>query len=783
MGKPGVGRVVRLIQTLWDTGTVTALDDTELLACFLRHDAIAEAAFAALVHRYAPMVFRVCRDVTGDPHDAEDAAQATFLILAQKARFIRRREALANWLFGTARRVAIQARRDSGRRRRHEKKYAETIAGERYSDATGHERETETVALYEELDRLPQRYRTPIVMCDLEALTHEQAAVAIGCPARTLETRLYRGRERLRRRLIRRGVAPAVGLTSGALAAEAGTSTVPTAWAKATTVAAMGLVRGRAAGAVASTTVYSLFQGANRAMLLTRLKWTTAFVIVTGLCTGLTLGLAGIAPAFGLRRTVQNAAIRPAPRQVAAGPGITKADAPETKPQATPADASKSAPTMVPITVNGRATDATGKSVSGAKIYLVSTNGTNSVLGTTTTGDDGKFRILDVQLPVARPEPPFTSYGTFQVFGTAPGYGFAWHGMRYYMPRPRPAGSNIGAQDYSLYQGEPLVMDLHFTPAAVLRGRVVDERGRPVPGAKIPLGHCDYLDTANRESHQNFREFGALSQAPGELKTAKTDADGRFRLEGLPKEAGFWVFVEHPDFAGLSLCAATTNRPTTAFDYPRGRISTQPLPSVETGELNITVHSTRLIAVRTIFASTGRPAPRVRVSASEASSASASGANGEADVEGKLQFRLPPGGYGVTMDPATDDKNCVRTRSTFQVADAPARQSLELRINEGCILVLESVDAKTGKGIPGVTFMRELDDPPRARQPVQSRTDIVDHPRSDADGRLRAVVYPGEGVFSVWQVPESSGYREGREQKRVNLVAGQTVTVRFELEK
>ncbi len=117
------------------------------------------------------------------------------------------------------------------------------------------------------------------------------------------------------------------------------------------------------------------------------------------------------------------------------------------------------------------------------------------------------------------------------------------------------------------------------------------------------------------------------------------------------------------------------------------------------------------------------------------------------------------------------------------MADAPAEQSLELRVNEGCIVILEAVDAKTGKGIPGVTFMRELFDPARARQPVQSRTDKVDHPKSGADGRLRAVVYPGEGVFSVWQVPESSGYREPRDQKRVNLIAGQTVTVRFELEK
>ena len=113
MGKSGSGEVVRLIKTLWDVGRVGSLDDAELLGRFLRRDAIAEAAFAVLVQRHVPMVLRVCRDVTGDPDDAQDAAQVTFLILAQKARSIRRGKALANWLFGTARRVAARALRDA----------------------------------------------------------------------------------------------------------------------------------------------------------------------------------------------------------------------------------------------------------------------------------------------------------------------------------------------------------------------------------------------------------------------------------------------------------------------------------------------------------------------------------------------------------------------------------------------------------------------------------------------------------------------------------------------
>jgi|SRR5579883_695586 len=102
MAQVGGGGVVRLIQTLWDEGTVASLDDAELLGRFLGRGPTAEAAFAALVHRHAPMVLRVCRDITGDSHDAQDAAQVTFLVLARKTRSIRRGDALANWLFGTA---------------------------------------------------------------------------------------------------------------------------------------------------------------------------------------------------------------------------------------------------------------------------------------------------------------------------------------------------------------------------------------------------------------------------------------------------------------------------------------------------------------------------------------------------------------------------------------------------------------------------------------------------------------------------------------------------------
>ena len=162
-----------------------------------------ETAFAALVERHGPMVLRVCRSRLGDRHDAEDAFQATFLVLAQKAPSIRTSEAVAGWLLGVACRVSAKARSAARRRMLAEKKI------EPRPDAIAEETRLQPWAeLYEELERLPEKYRLVLVLCHMEGLTYEQAAMRLGCPIRTVQSRLIRGRERLRGRLVRRGLAP-----------------------------------------------------------------------------------------------------------------------------------------------------------------------------------------------------------------------------------------------------------------------------------------------------------------------------------------------------------------------------------------------------------------------------------------------------------------------------------------------------------------------------------------------------------------------------------------------
>src|SRR5262249_46205514 len=152
----------------------------------------------------------ICRRALGDPHDAEDAFQATFLVLATRARSIRRRKSVASWLYGVALRVARRARADAIRRRAHERRAAEMAGGEVGPEATDDDRDFR--ALHEEVERLPGNYREAVVLCYLEGLTLEAAAGRLGCPVGTLGVRLMRARERLRTRLTRRGMERAEGM-------------------------------------------------------------------------------------------------------------------------------------------------------------------------------------------------------------------------------------------------------------------------------------------------------------------------------------------------------------------------------------------------------------------------------------------------------------------------------------------------------------------------------------------------------------------------------------------
>src|SRR5262249_49623855 len=197
------------------------MTDRQLLECFLtRQD---EAAFAALLRRHGPMVLGVCRRVLRHTEDAEDAFQATFLILVRKAAAIRKREAVASWLHRAAFRAALEA--NAARRRSRERQVSampETEAAV-LEDLSGELR----ALLEQELDRLPDKYRDAVVLCDLEGKTRKQAAQQLGVPEGTLSGRLTTARRMLAGRLARRGLTISGGALAAILSEGAASACVP----------------------------------------------------------------------------------------------------------------------------------------------------------------------------------------------------------------------------------------------------------------------------------------------------------------------------------------------------------------------------------------------------------------------------------------------------------------------------------------------------------------------------------------------------------------------------
>jgi RNA polymerase sigma factor (sigma-70 family) len=198
------------------------------------------------------MVRRVCESILVDPHDAADAFQATFLVLARRAHTVRKADSVGPWLFGVARRVALRTRTASARRRR-----VESAAGlERPAAAPCAPPADRHAPLLQELDRLPARYRDPLILCYLEGLSHEQAALRIGCRLTTFRTRLARGKNLLRDRLARRGLSST--LLVGLL--RPGPPTLPLAWTAAARLAfsGPGAALGSPAGLIAAAVCRSL---------------------------------------------------------------------------------------------------------------------------------------------------------------------------------------------------------------------------------------------------------------------------------------------------------------------------------------------------------------------------------------------------------------------------------------------------------------------------------------------------------------------------------------------
>ena len=265
-----------LLAYLHRLGRDSAIDssDAQLLERFATERD--EAAFTSLMRRHGPLVWSVCRRVLAEEHAAEDAFQATFLVLVRKARSVSKQASVRSWLYGVALRIALRARQRDGLRRLREQSLPSRQVGDAPAEAAW---EDVRSVLDEEIQRLPEKYRRPIILCYLEGQTNDEAARQLNCPRGTIATRLARARERLRSRLLRRGLTLSVGGLAALLSENVLSAAVPPALI-------VPMAKAVLSGS-ASVSITTLTEGVLHAMFVTKVKT----ILIVGLALSVISGV------------------------------------------------------------------------------------------------------------------------------------------------------------------------------------------------------------------------------------------------------------------------------------------------------------------------------------------------------------------------------------------------------------------------------------------------------------------------------------------------------------
>jgi RNA polymerase sigma factor (sigma-70 family) len=709
--------LTRLVHNLARTLATDDLADAELLDRF--RTARDPAAFEAIVRRHGPRVLAACRKVLPEPADVEDAFQATFVILMRDPRAVRRAGALGAWLFGVAHRVALQAR--IARRRRERIEARATAPHDDVADLSW----TEACAiLHEELDRLPEAHRLPLLLCYLDGLTRDEAARRLDRTLGSVKRSLEVGRDRLRKRLQRRGIALSAGLLA-AVVEPAGAAVAPHTL--------QSTVRAAAGGSV-SPAVAALARGAGPG----------SFRAALGACLAASVVVAC----------------------VALGQGPRPADPPAK--ETPPAVAAKTAPAraddrpLAEVTYAGRVLDPDGKPVPGARLYaLYYTPKVLPVPERGTTDKDGRFRFTVPTgefdgTAAARP------WDEVIVFAVAAGHGLNLPDFSQPPPADRTDLTIRLAKD-----------DVPIT------GRVLDLQGKPVAGATVtvrelwwPRAGDDLAAfvatlTKRRELQPSLLEhrLGQLGVWMGRdvgriLPPAVTDADGKFRLTGVGRERVVGLRVEGPTIAAADLWAMT-----------RAGESVQAAPHQPgLGERDVTVGAGRVehVAVpgRPVVGTvrdkdTGKPIPGAVVESYAIAGWNLVGRGylrAVADRDGKYRLLgLPKGtGNALRVRPPDDQPYLMRL---VRVTDAPGLEPVtaDVELKRGVWITGRVTDQETGKPVwARISYAVDGDNPHLPEAPgLTFESDATNGP---TDGKFRFVGLPGRGAV-VARATQPGGYR------------------------
>ena len=515
-----LGAALRQLNRLFAKGVVAGLSDAQLLERFLTQgDA---GAFEALVGRHGPMVLSVCRGILREPHDAEDAFQATFLVLVKKGGTIRGRDALAGWLHKVAHRVAIQANTAAARRRTLERRVGQMAVA---TSTNGPAASDDWLpALHEEIARLPEKLRLAVVHCDLEGMTQAQAAAQLHWSERTIHSRLAEGRARLKRRLARRGLEPDGAILGTVLLREA-RAAVPAGWSEATVRAALATVNPTMTVGVVSAAANQLSQEVFKLMLLQKLTVTAATLLAAGLIAwGASAALVRLSQEPSQKSVatpITGADQPPARKATEAEPGVANA-APDN-------DATKPASSH---RLSLRVLSAkTGEPLDGVSVSWELRGEGEPREGTVTTGKEG---TASIEWP--------------------PGITIRFLGLN--VKKPGYVGLSLYWDDRNHAISLPESQEARLEPGVPIRGVVQDEAGKPIAQASVTA-----MATATQ---------GEAPHYVYELGTAKTDEQGRWHIDDAPANVSEREPARPP--SGLP----TASRPIGR----RARVADDPLESV-----------------------------------------------------------------------------------------------------------------------------------------------------------------------------------------------------------
>jgi RNA polymerase sigma factor (sigma-70 family) len=716
-----------LIQHLQGLAARAARHDTDrqLLDDFAaRRD---ERAFTTLVERHGPMVLRVCRRVLRHEQDAEDACQATFLVLARHSGAIRRREALASWLYGVAYRTAMKARRGAARRRHHEARLRERTP----PVAPGPTWDDVRAVLDEEIQHLPESFRSAFVLCILDGKTVPAAAAELGIKAGTLSWRLTRARQQLRQRLARRGIQLAALLAALSVAESAGRAGPPDALVRAAVRFGLLVAAGDPAAGVIPAHVAALAAGVTRAMFLTRAKIAVAVLLAVALVvTG-----AGVL----------------AHRALAAGEQPSDSPKPEVSNQK-PEPAAAKAPAaddQGSLAYGGRVLGPDGRPVAGARLFLLPSwayiDRPAPSPEYATTGPDGRFRFR-------APKSKFGNYQTSALAATASGHGVAW--------------TDVDLRD----QKDDLTLRLVPDDCPVA-GQVVDLQGRPVPGVTARLLHVKAAEREDlrpwleavrgkqglrlRLEGEHFPRQLMSPEVPGLPHKVVTDADGRFRLTGIGRDRLVTVRISGPTIATQELHGLT--RPGRPIEVPESTFLDGKPVSVTTyygATFRHVAAPARPITGIVRDRDTKRPLAGVTIKSYQLANSPVHGIDliqTTTDAAGRYRLVGMPKGNGnkILLVPR-DDQPYLTAQA--DVPDGPGFDpvTVDFDLKRGVWIEGKVTGRATGRPLLArVQYLVVADNPHIREHPGYEPTDTDPGWNVGKNGRYRVLGMPGPGVLAV----------------------------------